>query len=63
MDIRITVKDGEYKWLKELVKKAKYEAHRANIETPHPLLELRRDNMVALEKKLNQAMQKKIQER
>ena len=63
MDIRITFKDGEYRWLKDLVKKAKDEAHQANEATPHSLLELRRDNMAALEKKLNQAMQRKIEGR
>jgi len=59
MGTRITFEDGELSWLKGLVEKAKLEAHHANTETPHPLFQLRKENMVALEKKLNEAIQRK----
>ena len=66
MDIKISLTQGEYRWLKALVKKAKQEAHHAFEETHHSLFELRRDNMADLEKKLNQAnhiKQDRMQER
>ena len=45
-------------WLADLVSKEKTQAFRTNKATPHPLLELRRDNMASLEAKLNAAIQR-----
>jgi len=50
----------EYRWLADLANKAKIEADLSNEETPHPLFELRRDNMAALEAKINAAIQRQI---
>ena len=58
--MRVELTMQEYRWLAGLAKKAKTEASLANKETPHPLLELRRDNMSALEAKLNAAIQKQV---
>jgi len=59
--MKIDLTKQEYKWLADLVNKAKIEAAHANEETPHPLLELRRDNMADLEAKINTGIQKQIQ--
>jgi hypothetical protein len=59
--MRADLTKQEYKWLADLTNKAKIEADLANKDTPHPLLELRRDNMAALETKINDAIQKQIQ--
>jgi len=59
--MRADLTKQEYKWLADLANKAKIEADLANKDTPHPLLELRRDNMAALETKINDAIQKQIQ--
>ena len=58
--MRVELTKQEYKWLADLVNKAKTEADLANKETPHPLYELRRDNMASLEAKINTAIQKQI---
>jgi hypothetical protein len=58
--MKIELTKQECKWLVDLVKKAKAEADNANNETPHPLYELRRDNMADLETKINAAIQKQI---
>ena len=58
--MRVELTKQEYKWLADLVNKAKIEADFANTETPHPLLELRRDNMADLEAKINTAIQRHI---
>ena len=58
--MKVELTKQEYKWLADLVNKAKIEAVRANEETPHPLLELRRDNMADLETKINAAIQRQI---
>ena len=58
--MRVELTKQEYKWLADLANKAKIEATRANEETPHPLLELRRDNMADLEAKINAAIQRQI---
>jgi hypothetical protein len=50
----------ECQWLIALARNAKHEAILSNEETPHPLLQLRRDNMECLETKLNAALQKEI---
>ena len=59
--MRVDLKDGEMNWLIDLVNKAKIEAIQANNDSPHPLYELRRDNMADLEKKLKSVVQKQIQ--
>ena len=59
--MRIQLTNQECKWLIDLANKAKAEAEFANKETPHPLFELRRDNMADLEAKLNAALQREIQ--
>ena len=59
--MRIELTKQEYKWLADLANKAKIEAARANEETPHPLYELRRDNMAALETKINEAISRQLQ--
>ena len=59
--MRLELTKQECKWLANLANKAKTEATQENEATPHPLLELRRDNMADLEGKLNAAIQKQIQ--
>ena len=59
--MRLELSKGEVKWLADLANKAKIQAIHDNKETPHPLFELRRDNMADLENKLNAAIQKQIQ--
>jgi len=59
--MRIELTKTEFKWLADLANKAKCEAIHANEETPHPLFELRRDNMADLETKINSAIQKQNQ--
>ena len=46
----------ELRWLADLCKKDKEENDRQNKATPHPLFELRRDNMESLEYKLESAI-------
>ena len=58
--MRAELAKQEYKWLADLANKAQIEAARANEEMPHPLLELRRDNMADLEGKINDAIQRQI---
>ena len=58
--MRVELTTQEYKWLADLANKAKIEADLANKETPHPLLELRRDNMADLEVKINAGIQRQI---
>ena len=60
-DMRIQLTKQECKWLIDLVEKAKVVAGYANYERPHPLNELRRDNMADLENKLNKALQRELQ--
>jgi len=59
--MRIEITKEECRWLLDLVEKAKLEAIEAHGQTPHGLLELRRDNMASLENKLNAAISRKIQ--
>ena len=49
------------KWRADRASKEKTVAIRSNEETPHPLLELRRDNMADLEAKINAAIQRHTQ--
>ena len=58
--MRIQLTKQECRWLADLVNKTKIEADLANKETPHPLLELRRDNVADLETKLNEAIKREI---
>ena len=58
--MRLQLTNQECRWLIDLANKAKVEAEFANRETPHPLFELRRDNMADLEAKLNAALQREI---
>jgi len=51
----------ECQWLIDLTNRAKEAAAHANVETPHSLFELRRDNMEVLGSKLNTALRKQIQ--
>ena len=59
MMIRLTKQ--ECRWLADLAGKAKAEADFANSETPHPIFELRRDNMADLENRINAAISREIQ--
>jgi hypothetical protein len=59
--LRLELTKTECKWLADLANKAKIEAIHANDATPHPLLELRRDNMADLEAKINKAIERQIQ--
>jgi hypothetical protein len=59
--MRISLTKQECRWLADLAGKAKAEADMTNRETPHPLWELRRDNMADIENKINAAIQKEIQ--
>ena len=54
--MRIDITKEECRWLIDLVKKDKKENARQNIATPHPLFELRRDNMESLEYNLESAV-------
>ena len=58
--MRVELTKQEYKWLADLANKAKIEAAQANEQQPHPLFELRRDNMASLETKINDAIQRQI---
>ena len=58
--MRLMLTKQECKWLADLVNKAKIKAVSDNDKTPHPLLELRRDNMATLETKINAAIQREI---
>ena len=58
--MRVELSKQEYKWLADLASKAKTEADDANKKMPHPLYELRRDNMTDLEEKINAAIQKQL---
>ena len=59
--MKIEMTKQEYRWLADLANKAKIEADLANKETPHPLFELRRDNMANLETKINAGIERQIQ--
>ena len=59
--MRIDITKQEAMWLADLTRKAKAEAANANEETPHPLHELRRDNMASLEVKINEAIGRQLQ--
>lgn len=59
--MRLELTTQECRWLADLVNKAKIEAIRCNEDTPHPLFELRRDNMADLETKINAAIQRHTQ--
>ena len=59
--MRLELTKQECKWLADLANKAKTEASQNNEETPHPLFELRRDNMADLEAKINEAVARQIQ--
>ena len=59
--MRLELTKQECKWLADLVRKENTEVAHANEETPHPLFELRRDNMANLETKINEAIGRQIQ--
>ena len=59
--MRMELTKQECKWLADLANKAKIKAVNDNDKTPHPLLELRRDNMASLEAKINAAVQREVQ--
>ena len=59
--MRIEITKEECRWLLGLVEKARLEVEEAHEQTPHGLLELRRDNMADLECKLNTALERRIQ--
>ena len=59
--MRLELTKQECKWLADLVRKEKAEVAHANEETPHPLFELRRDNMANIETKINEAIGRQIQ--
>jgi len=59
--MRIELTKQECRWLADLVEKEKRKAAEAHAQTPHGLLELRRDNMADLERKLNTAIQRQLQ--
>jgi len=59
--MRLELTTQECRWLVDLANKAKIEAIQSNEKTPHPLFELRRDNMADLEDKLNASIQRHIQ--
>ena len=59
--MKLELSKQECQWLGGLVNKVKTEAARSNEESPHPLLELRRDNMAALESKIGAAIGRQMQ--
>ncbi|MDR0324783.1 MAG: hypothetical protein LBI19_01640 [Oscillospiraceae bacterium] len=59
--MKVELTKQEYIWLADLVKKDKETYAAENEKTPHPLLELRRDNMASLEAKINAGVQRQIQ--
>ena len=54
--MRLDLEKQEIRWLSDLVRRDKEENDRLNKATPHPLYELRRDNMESLEYKLESAI-------
>ena len=58
--MRIDITKQEALWLIDLVKRDKLENTELNKTTPHPLYELRRDNMESLEYKLESAIQRQM---
>jgi hypothetical protein len=58
--MRLDLTIQECRWLTDLVRKDKEENDRINKTTPHPILELRRDNMESLEYKLESAILRQI---
>ena len=58
--MKIDLTKQEYKWLADLANKAKIEADQNNTATPHPLWELRHDNMASLEAKINAGIKLQI---
>jgi len=58
--MRIDITKQEARWLADLVKRDKLENTKLNETTPHPLYELRRDNMESLEYKLESAIQRQM---
>jgi hypothetical protein len=59
--MRLDLSKQECRWIADLVKKDKDENDRLNKEAPHPLYELRRDNMESLEYKLESAILRQIE--
>jgi hypothetical protein len=59
--MKVELTKQEYRWLADLANKAKAEAAQAHEEKPHPLLELRRDNMASLEVKINAGINRQLQ--
>ena len=58
--MRLDISKQEARWLSDLVRKDKEENDRNNKTSPHPLYELRRDNMESLEYKIESALFRQI---
>jgi len=54
--MRLDLEKQECQWLVDLCKRDKNENDKLNKITPHPLYELRRDNMESLEHKIKSAI-------
>jgi hypothetical protein len=54
--MRVDLSKQEILWIVDLIKKDKEENDRLNKLNPHPLYELRRDNMESLEYKIESAI-------
>ena len=59
--MRIELTKQECRWLADLVEKEKIAVSESLEESPHPIFELRRDNMATLEGKLESAIERQIQ--
>jgi|GEM_PF-1629086 len=58
--MKLNLTKQECSWLAALAKKEKNEYDQYNKERPCGVFELRRDNMAALENKINAALQREI---
>ena len=58
--MRLDLTKAECQWISDLVRKDKEENENHNIKTPHPLFELRRDNMESLEYKIESAIKRQL---
>ena len=58
--MRLDISKQECRWIVDLIKRDKEENIKLNNDTPHPLYELRRDNMESLEYKLESAILRQI---
>ena len=59
--MRVELTKQECRWFRDLASKERLAAQNAYAENGNPLYELRRDNMISLEHKLNTALERQAQ--